>query len=195
MKHIALSLILIACAAFSTAAQSLLKDGKIPRDLAITLSLGGTIQFSVHYDLRIDADGKVYLEHYREGLPAGRSFSELLKTTTFILPEAPKLKEKLSKKQIKAIIGEFETSGFFAMNEYYQGNSETAETNVCINHAEEKGISITANGRKKKVAFFLGCSYLENSPLNKFLVLYNFVENQMRGVRKRDSKENSALQK
>lgn len=193
MKHIVLTLILIACASVSAASQSILKDGKIPKDLAITLSLGGTIQFSTQYDLRITADGKVYLENYREGLPVGRSFSELLKTTTFVMPKAPKLKEKFSKKQLKAIVSEFETSGFFAMNPYYQGDSE-AETNVCINHAEEKGISITANGQTKKVAFFLGCSYGENSPLKKFLALYNFVEIQMRGVRKINSKENSTLQ-
>ncbi len=167
-------------------AQSILKDNKIPEDLIIKLTLSSTIQFSSEYDLKITSDGKVYLDERSHNLP-GTNFSALLrlnsgKNKTKQL-KVPKLKDKLSKRQIKKIVSEFEKSGFFEMNESYYGDP-TLKEGTCVNHAYTKGLSILANGKTKNVAFFLGCSYGENSPLKSFLNLYAKIDEELSGVKK-----------
>ncbi|MEP6901516.1 MAG: hypothetical protein ABJA66_07180 [Actinomycetota bacterium] len=164
-----------------------MKDNKIPRDLIIKLTFSSTIQFSSEYDLKITSDGKVYLTDRSHNLPSGTSFYNLLGLSAgknkIKKTETPKLKDKLSKKQIKQIIGEFERSGFFEMNDYYQGDPTLTEMS-CINHANTKGLSISANGKTKNVAFFLGCSYSEKSPLKDFLSLYDKIDKVLSGVKK-----------
>jgi hypothetical protein len=195
MKHITLSLFLLGFFALQVSAQSFLKNGEIPKDLVIELKLSSTIEFFTHYDMTITADGKVYLE-VRSNLPQPTNFSRLLG----IAPgknkpeklKTPKLEDRLSKKQIRKIIGEFEKSGFFAMNEYYEGDPNPATDGTCVNHAEIKGLSISANGRTKRVAFFLGCTYAENSPLKSFLALYDKISKELSGVKKIDSKKRQA---
>lgn len=180
--------IIIFFAAFSQmSAQSPLKDNKMPEDLIIKLTLSSTIQFSSAYDLKVTSDGKVYLEDKSHNLPSGTNFSTLLKldsgkNKTEKL-KAPKLKNKLSKKQIKQIISEFEKFGFFEMNESYYGDPALREGS-CVNHADTKGLSISANGKTKNVAFFLGCSYGENSALKSFLNLYDKIDKELSGVKK-----------
>src|SRR5215203_3290769 len=97
MKHTALSLILGGILALSTAAQTLLKDGKIPEDLVITLSLSSTIQFSSQYSYRITTDGKVYFEDHSNSLPLQKSFAAILGNVPGKIkwkkPKSPKLKD------------------------------------------------------------------------------------------------------
>jgi hypothetical protein len=115
-------------------AQSVLKDGKIPRDLVITLSFSSTIQFSAEYDLKITADGKVYLNDRSHLLPSQTFFNLMLLEMNgkkLKKSKIPKLKDRISQKQIKQIILEFEKSGFFEMNEFYYGDpilNENAQT-------------------------------------------------------------------
>ena len=168
-------------------AQSILTDSKIPKDLIIKLTLSSTIQFSSEYDLKIVADGTVYLEDRSHNLPLGPNLSTLLiinsgknKTER---PKVPKLKDKLSEKQIRQIISEFKKSGFFEMNESYYGDP-TLKEGTCVNHAYTKVLSISANGKTKSVAFFLGCSYGENLPLKSFLKLYDKIDKELSGVKK-----------
>ena len=167
------------------AAQSVLKDNKIPEDLIIKLSLSSTIQFSSEYDLKITSDGKVYLDDRSHNLPSATNFSALLKLNSGKNKnlKMPRLKDKLSKEQIKRIITEFKKSGFFEMNESYYGDP-TLKEGTCVNHANTKGLSILANGKTKSVAFFLGCSYGENSPLKSFLNLYEKIDKELSGVKK-----------
>lgn len=187
MKHIVLSLLFVSFLALHCSAQSILKDGKIPKDLVIVLRLSSRIQFSQRYECKMTFNGKVSCQDYSTNLPTGRSFSELigLKPGKYKpqKPKTPKLKDKISKKQIKELIAAFEDSGFFEMNDYYEGDPTLTE-GTCVNHADTKGLSILTNGRIKIVAFFLGCSYGEKSPLKRFLSLYDKVDKQMQGVKK-----------
>ncbi|HEV8160000.1 MAG TPA: hypothetical protein VGP58_13275 [Pyrinomonadaceae bacterium] len=173
-------------------AQSVLKDGKIPRDLVITLSFSSTIQFSAEYDLKITADGKVYLNDRSHLLPSQTFFNLMLLEMNgkkLKKSKIPKLKDRISQKQIKQIILEFEKSGFFEMNEFYYGDPILNE-NVCTNHADIKSLSILANGKTKNVAFFLGCSYSEKSPLEGFSSLYDKISKELSSVKKMNLKTN-----
>lgn len=164
-------------------AQSVLKDGKIPGDLVIKLSFSSSIQSSAEYDLKITADGKVYLDDRSHMLPSQTFFNPPKRL------KVPNLKDKFSQKQLKQMILEFEKSGFFEMNESYEGDINLQE-NICINHANTKGLSILANGKTKKIAFFLGCSYGEKSPLKSFLNLYDKISEELKKVKKTNSKNN-----
>lgn len=173
-------------------AQSVLKDGKIPGDLVIKLSFSSSIQSSAEYDLKITADGKVYLDDRSHMLPSQTFFNPMLLETNGKKPKrlkVPNLKDKFSQKQLKQMILEFEKSGFFEMNESYEGDINLQE-NICINHANTKGLSILANGKTKKIAFFLGCSYGEKSPLKSFLNLYDKISEELKKVKKTNSKNN-----
>ena len=192
---ILLSIIFLSAFVSQMPAQSILKDGKIPKDLVIKLSLSSTIQFAAEYDVKITADGKVYLDDRSRLLPT-QNFSDL----TFLgingkkvkKPESPKLKDTLTKNQIQHIILEFEKSGFFEMNKYYEGDPNLKE-GVCVNHANIKGLSISANGKTKSVAFFLGCSYGAQSPLKSFLTLYDKISKELRGVKKINLKNQETI--
>lgn len=169
----------------------------VPKDLEITLSLGGTIQFSTHYTYRIASDGSVLLEYQHYGLPISPRFETLLKLENGepVRQEKPKTTppkkpKRLSQDQLKILLNKFETSGFFSMADRYSygealiryhGDSSIRKT-TCVNHAEEKSLSIVANGRKKSVSFFLGCTYGEMSPLKDFLSLYDSVSKAMKNV-------------
>lgn len=179
--------IVFFCALVSQiSAQSVLKNGTIPKDLVITLSLSSSSQFAYIYDYKITSDGRVFFEDHSRLLPS-LNFSNLtllnINGKKLKKPKIPKLKDRISQKQIKRIILEFEKSGFFEMNEYYQGDL-TLKEGVCVNHANIKGLSISANGKTKNVAFFLGCSYGENSPLKSFLNLYDKIDKELSGVKK-----------
>ncbi|HEX8399034.1 MAG TPA: hypothetical protein VF644_16480 [Pyrinomonadaceae bacterium] len=167
--------------ALPISSQSILKDGKIPKDLFIVLSLSSTIQFSSEYDYKITSDGKAFFEDRSHNLPANPNSGALLHSKNKV--KNPKLRERLSQRQLSQLIRDFEKSGFFEMNEYYQGDPGFKE-GVCINHAQRKGLSISANGKTKSVAFFLGCGYGEKSPLHSFLNLYNKIEKELQNVKK-----------
>lgn len=166
--------------------QVISKKDKIPKDLIIKINLSTSSQFGIQYILTIDSEGKVFYEDYSNLLPKGPSVSSILNLN---LPEEdlnkskiskkatnkPKLKEKLSVKQLKKIINEIDKSGFYQMNEYYEG---------CYSHAKSKSISISVNGKNKKVTFVLGCSYDENHPLKDFLNLFDTINKELDSVEK-----------
>lgn len=182
IKSIALSLIFLGTLAFQVSAQLIIKNNKIPKDLVIKLTLSSTIQFSSEYDLKITSDGKVYIEDRSHNLPSGTNFSTLLglnlPSNKTKKPKVPKLKDKLSKKQLKQILAEFEKSGFWKI-------TENDQCQTTINHYTTKGISIMLNGKTKKInEINLNCSSNQNSSLKKFLSLYNKIEKELSGVKK-----------
>ncbi len=183
IAEIILGLVLCLSISLSATAQTATKNGRIPKDLVITLDLGGTTQYANYYSYKIVSDGKVFYKERSNALPAQKPFSELLRLKGQKNPKKPELREKLSKRQIAQIINEFEKSGFYEMEDYYYGD-KTLENGTCVNHALEKGLSVSINGKTKKVAFFLGCSYGEDSPLKSFLILYDKIEKELSGVRK-----------
>jgi hypothetical protein len=186
ISEIVLSIIFFCVFVSQMSAQSVLRDSRISKDLVIKLSFSNTVQFSAEYDLKITSDGKVYLADRSHQLPLQTFFNMMLLETNGNKPKKPKipkLKDMLSQKQLKQMILEFEKSGFFKMNESYYGDTNLQE-NICTNHADTKGLSISANGKTKNVAFFLGCSYGENSPLKSFLSLYDKISKELSGVKK-----------
>lgn len=187
INQIVLVVVLFFALTPQVSAQSMLENGKIPKDLVIKLGFSSTVQFSAEYDFKITADGKVYLENRSHNLPASPSLIALLNSKNEF--KIPKLKNRLTKIQLRKIIREFEKSGFFEMNEYYQGDLTLKESR-CVTHAAIKELSITANGITKRVAFFLGCGYGEDSPLQSFLNLYNKVDSGLKGI-KTEKLENS----
>jgi hypothetical protein len=183
VKKILLSLLFVSIFGLQMSAQSILKHDKIPKNLVITLSLGGTVQFADYFTYKITSDGKVVYIEQRNGLPTTNNYVYLLKDHKRV--KSPKIKENLSKKQLKSIIKEFEVSGFFEMNEYYQGyTNSSSEELTCVNHAMSKSVSISINGKSKSVGFFLGCGYSEDSPLKRFLNLYDKVSKELETVKK-----------
>lgn len=187
-KTLALALFIVlfhASASISTA-QSPARVAAVPNDLVIKLSLGGTIQFSSAYDYTISADGIVRLDDHSHNLPLGRSYDQLLLLSPGQAspkpPKPPQLKERIADQQLLDLIAKFDASGFYDMNDRYYGDPALTE-GVCVDHAAEKGLSITQNGKTKTVSFFLGCSYGEASPLKRFLVLYDQVSDSLKGVK------------
>lgn len=180
--------------AFVTNAQSLLKNGKVPKDLAITLSMSGTIQFAPHYTYTITSDGRVFYDLQQMGLPtpnaSGVKLAKLkskdgkVTKVKYDVPKPPKLKEKLSQKQLKEIIRGFEESGFFLITDANKFDPALTETTL-IDHAQTKALSIAANGKIKNVEFFMGGNYGENSPVHNFLKLYDKIRAELNTVRAR----------
>lgn len=194
----------------STIAQNILTDGKLPTDLKITIHHTGTVQFATYYRYTISPEGSVTIEYTRRGLPPARDFSTLLavkapkpaktaksgknskklKAETAIqtqkpvdttATQVPPKKDKLSTGQLIKLSQTIESSGFFDMNDNYQGNPDL-ETATCVNHAAAQAISVTANGKTKNVYFFLGCGYGEFEPLKKFLALFQQIETAISSV-------------
>ena len=194
IKRIILTLISSFFFILPISAQSLLKNGEIPKDLVITLSLSGTIQFAAHYDLKITSDGRIYLENMSGGLPINeRPLTELLDLPNIKKPKAtkkPKLRDKLSKTQLRRIIAEIENSGFSEISRYYESVGESNMNDCSINHVERKGLSITVNGRTAK-AFFFKCYTDENSPVKRLFDLYDKIERELSGVKRIDNSSNA----
>ena len=169
-------------------AQGNAANTEVPGDLKITLSVSGTIQIATHYTYTILSDGSISLEYQRQGLPVvHRPPLELFTLNGKAVkkapapPTVPQKKKHLSKTDLESLVRAFETSGFFEMADRYEGDW-TVPNATCVNHAEEKGLSITSNGRTKSVSFFMGCAYGEASPLKRFLALYDTVSKAMNNV-------------
>lgn len=193
-KKLLITLFLAFCCASVSEAQTSPENGKIPKDLTITLTLGSEAQFAIRYRFKIIASGKVFYEDFSTTLPKGRSFKSILnlsqsgKTSSNSKSakkklKPPKLKKRLSKKQIKKIIAEIKNSGFYEMADSYFVDPPM-KNGSCWNHGKLKVISITANGKTITVGFYLSCPYEKNSPLSKFLALFDKINEEIKGVKK-----------
>ncbi|MEK7723784.1 MAG: hypothetical protein AAB336_05510 [Acidobacteriota bacterium] len=180
MKYLTLSLILFAALASQVSAQALLKDRKIPDDLVITIGLTANMQFGGYNRYKITSDGKVFYEEYSNLPPLNRNALELvgIGQKNIKKPKTPKLKDKLSKKQLKKIIAEIEKSNVLAINE-----NEQCET--IANHYTTRGISITVNGETKGIEEIeLRCDNNESQRRKDFANLYDFISKELSGVKK-----------
>ncbi|MEQ1644273.1 MAG: hypothetical protein ABL959_12570 [Pyrinomonadaceae bacterium] len=148
-----------------------------PADLRITQTLGGTERFGRYYEYVIRTDGRVTFDDRNRALPLHPTSS-----TAISPPKKPKRAKRLTDKQLMSLVREFEISGFFEMRDNYSYGDPTLTLQTCINHAEQKSLSITANGKTKSVTFFLGCSFSEKSPLKAFLALYDKVSQALSTV-------------
>jgi hypothetical protein len=184
-------LVCILFLSLSSVSQTLLQNNKLPKDLQISLDVTGTVQFANYYRYSIEANGAVSMEYTSRGLPVTKGFNYLLiplgeKPKKVIVPTPPKKKEKLSRNQLKELVRAFESSGFFSMNDSYYGDPTTVN-GMCTNHADAKALSITANGKTKRVYFFLGCTYSENTPLKNFLEHFDKVQRVLKDVKIRET--------
>lgn len=182
MKSFALSLLISISLVLQISAQSLLKDGKIPDDFVITIYQGGTVQFATYYYFKITSDGKVFYEEFDRSLPKGRNFLELLSLQpgkkVAKPPKPVKLKDKLSKKQLKQIILEVEKSKILEI-------TENEQCQTIIDHYTTRGISITVSGETKGIEEIkLRCDNNESQRLKNFVSLYDFISKEISGVKK-----------
>lgn len=165
-------------------AQNILVDGQLPNDLRVTINNTGTIQFANYTRYMISVDGTVGFEYTSIGLPIVQNNVGVLMLKghkPVKPPRAQTKKDKLARKQLLELAKAIEKSTFFDMNDSYYGNPD-AQFN-CVNHADGKAISVTANQKTKNVYFFLGCGYGEYDPLKKFLILYQQIEQMISGVK------------
>ena len=165
-----------------TWAQGTQEIRKIPKDLEIRFIQGGTIQFGTYYTCTIRADGRVTIEYQSHGLPTGRRVGDLRLKGQPKPPKLPKKKERLSRTQLIELMNAFDSSGFFAMRDRYWGDPKV-DAQACINHAEAKGLSILASGRKKETSFFLGCSYDTVPEFKRFNELFDTISAILSAVR------------
>ncbi len=170
--------------------QELLEKNKIPGDFKVILDVTGTIQFANYYRYSISADGVVIFEYTSRGLPIERRYNlELIplgeKPKRSKVPKPPKKKKNLSKNQLREIVRVLESSGFFLMKDSYYGDP-SATNGTCVNHADAKALSITANGKTKRVYFFLGCSYGDGHELKNFLALFEKIQRMISAVNIRE---------
>lgn len=207
MKTLALMFLLLI-PSISAAGQNILVNGKLPKDLQITIDDTGTLQFADTKRSTISSDGRVVFHHTSQSLPLLKNPADLLalKTTgsepkkkpgklekTLAKPpkNTPK-KDKLSKKQLFELVQAIELSGFFEMQDRYHGNP-TLKTSTCINHSKAKAISVLGNGKTKTVYFFLGCSYGEFETLTKFLRLYDQIAGAISSVKAKEIRPPEAV--
>lgn len=163
---------------FQVSAQSFLKDGKIPDDLVITISLTATVQFGGYQKYKITSDGKVSFEEFSNLPRINHDISSFLVMVGQKTPKIPKIKEKLSRKQLKKIITEFEKSAFYEITEEQQCEPS-------YNHYTTKGISITLNGKTKAIEEVkLVCNDDKNPRLKSFVNLYDLISKELRYVKK-----------
>jgi hypothetical protein len=162
------------------------QKAKLPADLVIKMTRGGTENFSRYYTYTIGPDGRVT---YNDSigfsdLPTGAINSDLFgNKKPPKLPKQPKLADRLTDKQLLALMREFEASGFFQMRDDSESGDPLLEQQPCLDYPQSKILSITASGKTKSVSFFLGCTYIDESPLKAFLALYDKVSEMLSKVK------------
>jgi hypothetical protein len=150
MDKFIFSLIFVLTFAFQSSAQSLLKDGKIPDDLVITVKKqegwGGS-----YSEMMINAKGE-FSHHSSGGMPAFPQ-TDLILVGVKIKP-IKYLKPHLSLEKLNLLITEFEKIQFLKF-----GKDFPIEDEKEIWYISDKGgeaISIRINGQIKEVSYDLG---------------------------------------
>jgi hypothetical protein len=136
-------------------AQTILKNGKIPKDLVINYEFYGRFCGS---ELKISSDRRLRLH----------LISCLLQPADFAPYEVGK-KDKLPKEKLKQLIAEFEKINFFSLNEEY-----SPRQNSCKSFLTDSGrakISIQINGKTKQIAYEIGCMNEKDTPVEQLKLL------------------------
>ena len=126
-----------------TKAQSLLSNGKIPKDLKITLERLGCLGVCPAYSLVIKANGSVLFN--RKNFINRKNFKKT----------RANFEDQITEEQIKQIIDDFEKANFFLLR-----NSYVTENDGCKKYPPDgsaEKLSIRINGKKKTVFHYLGC--------------------------------------
>ena len=131
-------------------AQSLLKNGKIPKDFLIVYT---NYHRYCNDELKIGADRKMRLN----------LLSCLLEPQDFARYEAGKTRKSVPKEKLRELIAEFEKIDFFNLNNRYTRQQES-----CTEFFTDTGTSkiyIRINGREKEIFFENGCYNKPGTPI------------------------------
>jgi hypothetical protein len=134
-------------------AQSITKNGKIPKDLVITFESYGRFCNS---ESKIKSDGKLLMNLF-SCLP--------LSDAEFDRYESAKKYKKLPKEKIMELILEFEKVNFFNLNDEYSTRKDSCST--FITDAGSTKISIQINGKTKQIFFENGCVNEKNTVITQ----------------------------
>lgn len=152
---------------------------RAPGDLMIKLTLGGTQQFQSAYTYTIRMDGTVTFEDRSHSLPVRPEYPLALTPRQ----TEPERALRLTDEQLNSLVDAFADAEFYSMQDSYYGEPDADGRVLCVNHAQSKALSITANGRTKEVSFFPGCDYTDKTPVKAFLSLYDNVSGMIAKVR------------
>lgn len=141
-------------------AQSLLKNGKIPKDFLIVYT---NYHRYCNDELKIGADRKMRLN----------LLSCLLEPQDFARYEAGKTRKSVPKEKLRELIAEFEKIDFFNLKAQYIHTTNNQYANPmenCTLFLTDTGTSkifIRINGREKEILFENGCLNKPETPIEK----------------------------
>lgn len=156
MKKIGFSLIFVLMFVFQIPAQSLLKNGKIPKDLLIKLTRTMCFGTCPDYELTIKANGNVTFR--------GKNFTQIKGIAH----------GKITQENLKLIIAEFENTKFFSLRNSYNEQSDGCGEVSTDNPSEI--IFIQINGRKKNVSHYFGCRNVKGDSLERIIRLAQKID-------------------
>ena len=159
MKKIIIFILAMFCFSFfapQIKSQSLLKGGKIPKDLIIKLTRTVCFGTCPDYQLTIKSNGNVSFKGGRFTQTKGIAKATITQTN------------------LKIIISEFEKANFFSLKNSYSETSDGCGEVATDNPSEI--ISIQINGKKKNVSHYFGCRMVAGNMLEKIINLGNKID-------------------
>lgn len=155
-----------------------LENGNIPEDLKITYGIGyggGSWRQSV-----IKPDGSVWYK-FDSMLPSNPNLESALQTLD--KRKKPKLKDKLSKKQLEQIISEFEKIGFSAFRNRTLDSQYGCSNENLSTHGGTRYISININNTNMSVSIYDGCDAKPGTDAAKVEYIVAKIEEMLKTVK------------
>ena len=167
--------------AFSeTKAQSLLNNGKIPEDLVIKHWKGSGIGSS---ELIIKSHGRVFYKSY-SNLPTNPNNAKLLELLNKkSKSKKPKLKDKLSKKQLKQLIYEFEKIEFLSLPNRELNYLDGCTNDSVTNPSTKTRLTFEISGKSNMVSADVYCNGTNGSIAGKFEILAKKISEILKTVK------------
>ncbi len=162
-------------------AQSLLKTNKIPEDLVIKYWRGNAIGWS---EYTIKSNGTISYNYY-SNIPSNPDHSASLFELLGKNKKArkPKLKDNLSKEQLKNLISEFEKAKFFNFTNNMLNNQDGCTNENVSSDPQTMSISIQINGKNKQVFSYAECNGSATSNAAKFIILGKKISEALKNVK------------
>lgn len=152
-----------------------LENGEIPEDFRLTYRTSyGEGSWS---EAVIDADGRVAGKSY-SSLPSNPAVQSLL-----LIAKKPKLKEKISKKQLERLISEFEKIGFSAFAREALDNRDGCTREFFSTNGITKFISVQINNRNIYASMEESCNPKPGSNAAKFEYMVVKIEEMLKNVK------------
>ncbi len=162
-------------------AQSLLKNGKIPEDLVIKYWKGSGIGST---EFTVKSNGRVFYKS--TNLPINlnhnnAAFFELLDKKS--KNKKPKLRDNLSKKQLKELVYEFEKIEFLRFPNRQLNYLDGCTNNFSINPSTTTAITLEINEKSITVSAEIYCNGTGNSIAEKFEILAKKINEILKTVK------------